>query len=315
MQARVLHRRKTTWVAEAECNGPGDLATVIQSLTAMDGFPATAGLPVRVELEAPVVQSRTLTGLPPVRAKALAALVAHQPSRFFRQNGRPLITAARWERCARSTPAVARAAAVEEPWVDAIVAGCEAARLDLQAIEPVASPNGVALDLLPPLVRAELRRRERRSTRRVAVLVGALWILLGGIALVRLEQERRRIESRLEALSAPVAAVARVRGQLRDGEETVSTITRAEAERARVFTRIATITRALPDSSYLTSLTVDAGGVGSLAGVARRPSDVISSMDAPDVVAGARLVGPGSRERPLESGWEPFAIEFGRERR
>src|SRR2546422_2086538 len=41
-------------------------------------------------------QMRTLTDLPPVKPRALRALVAHQASRFFRCNGHALVTDATW---------------------------------------------------------------------------------------------------------------------------------------------------------------------------------------------------------------------------
>ena len=57
----------------------------------------------------PPVQLRTLSDLPPVKPRALAALVAHQADRFFRKNGRPLATDAVW--VVNGAAPVARAAA------------------------------------------------------------------------------------------------------------------------------------------------------------------------------------------------------------
>src|SRR6266511_6201537 len=51
---------------------------------------------LRVTLERPPAQTRTLTDLPPVRDRDLASLVANQAGRFFRRNGTALVTDATW---------------------------------------------------------------------------------------------------------------------------------------------------------------------------------------------------------------------------
>src|SRR2546422_2041413 len=90
-------------------------------------------------------QMRTLTDLPPVKPRALRALVAHQASRFFRCNGHALVTDATW--IENGTARAARAAAVEEPVAEAIAAGARAAGLVLETVAPAG--EDAPLTLLP----------------------------------------------------------------------------------------------------------------------------------------------------------------------
>src|SRR2546426_6102730 len=87
-----------------------------------------------VSLDRPPVQLRTLSALPPVKPQHLAALVAQQAGRFFRKNGQPLVTDAVW--VGKGAARVARAAAVEERLVEAIVGGARAGRVWAQTNPP-----------------------------------------------------------------------------------------------------------------------------------------------------------------------------------
>src|SRR5206468_6866954 len=88
------------------------------------------------------------------------------------------------------------------------------------------------------------------------------------------------------------------------------TLNEAATERQVVAARLARITAALPDSSFLTSLTLDASGTGVLTGLARRAADVVARLEARGAVVHPRLDGPVLRETAAGKEWERFTIVF-----
>jgi hypothetical protein len=295
-----------TWVGEASYADIADLADAVARLAA-EG-PRSCGR-IRVELEGPPVQLRTLPDLPPVKPRHLAPLVAQQAGRFFRKNGLPLVTDATW--VGKSAPGVARAAAVEGPLVEAVAAGARAAGLWLETIVP--ADERASLSLLPPSERESRERTSRTRTRRLAVAAGSLWLGAGLLFLGRLAWERRTVERELTALRQPLAAVMEARRELRDAAATLDAITAAERDRGRGLGMLAAVTGALPDSSVLMSLAWNASGNGALVGAARHATDVVARLDHLGMLAGVHLGGPAVREAIAGREWERFTILFGRE--
>jgi hypothetical protein len=307
VHAEAVRRGRVVWAGEAEHGGPGDLAEVIAQLAAEPGVPArVSGL--RVELLPPVVQLRTLEGLPPVRRAVLPKLIANQSGRFFRRNGKPLVTDAAWIRRARGAAKLARAAAVEESWVEAVLQGARAANLMVETIGP---PSPSRLDLLPAAERNRRRRAAWSSTGRLAVLAAALWVATGGIVAYRLHREARRIDARLTALEAPVEAVRAARAEIASVSAMLEAATSAEHERASTALRLGEIAAALPDSAYLSSLSLEEGGGGTLAGSARRASELLENLERAGAAPGAELEGPVLREPRGGAVWERFTLRFG----
>jgi len=259
-------------------------------------------------LEHPPVQLRTLTDVPPVKRAHLAALVAQASGRFFRKNGHVLVTDAAW--LEQGDTRVARAAAVEEPLVEAIAEGARAAGLWLAAIAP--ADARAPLSLLPCSERADRERGAHRRARQLAVAAGAIWLVAGVLFVGRLMWERRAIERELAALAQPLATVLDARRELRDAEATIAAVTAAERERGRSLSVVSAITGALPDSSVLTSLAWSADGTGVIAGAARRATDAVARFDRLGLLAGVRLEGPILREPIAGWEWEQFTVVFGR---
>src|SRR5437773_303718 len=142
LRAESVEHGAVVWAGEASYSNVAELADAIARLAAE---PPRACRRVVVALERPPVQVRTLTELPPVKQRHLAALVAQQAGRFFRKTGQPLVTDAAW--IGNGAMRVARAAAVEQALVEGVAAGARAAGLWLVGIAPADEPT--TLTLLP----------------------------------------------------------------------------------------------------------------------------------------------------------------------
>src|SRR2546429_7188921 len=145
LRAEAIERGSVTWAGEASYANLAELADAIGRLAAE---PPRSCRCLAVSLDRPPMQLRSLTDLPPVKPRHLAALVAQQAGRFFRKNGQPLVTDAAW--VGKGPTRMARAAAVEEPLVEPIAAGARAAGLWLETIAPAGHEAP-----LPPLPRSE----------------------------------------------------------------------------------------------------------------------------------------------------------------
>lgn len=307
VQAELVKRGRVLWAAEASHAGPHDLAETIAQLVAEPGMPSHSTR-IHVELAPPIVQLRTLEGLPPVRASALPVLVANQSARFFRRNGKPLVTDAAWVRTPKGADRVARAAAVEEPWIDAIIQGATAAGLVLERLGP---PAPSRLVLFTEAEHVRRRRAWRNSLGRLAVAAAALWLGVGLLVAFRIHRERQRIDARLAALAAPIEAVLAARSELAATTSMIEAADAADRDRRAFAARLGAILNALPDSAYLGSLELDARGGGSLTGSARRSVEVIENLERTAAVASPELDRPAVREPRGSSSWERFVIRFG----
>jgi hypothetical protein len=306
LRAEAIERGSVTWAGEASYANTTELADAIARLAAE---PPRACWRLVVVLDHPPAQRRTLTDLPPVKPRHLAALVAQLSGRFFRKNGQPLVTDAVW--VGKEPTRQVHAAAVEEPLVEAVAAGARAAGLWLETIVPAGET--ALLMLLPKSERESRERLARRRTRRLAVATCGVWLAAGALFVGRLFWERRNVERELAALSQPLAAVLQAHHELRDAETTLNAIATAERDRGLSLGLLTAVTGALPDSSVLTSFAWNADGSGVLVGGARHATDAVARLDRLGSLVDVRLGGPVVRESIAGREWERFTILFGRE--
>jgi hypothetical protein len=304
IHAEAVRRRSVVWAGSAGYETLEELNDVIARLAAE---PPVRCRRIRVTLARPAVQVRTLTDLPPVKQAELAALVAHQAARFFRRNGAPLVCDAVW--VGKGAARVARAAAVAEPLIEAIVTGARAAGLAVESIAP--ADESVPLLLLPGIERAARERRRRSGVRRLALAAAALWMLSAAGFYARLLLERRAVERELAALQRPLDAVLDARRTLRVASATVLAVRESERGHGRSLAALGGIGAALPDSVVLTSVTWNADGSGLLTGLARRAADVLARLERRGAVAAPRFEGPVVTEALAGRQWERFTIVFG----
>jgi hypothetical protein len=304
VRAAIGQPSAPAWAAECPWDSETDLVDVIARLAS--GLPQPARH-MTVTLERPLVQLRTIRDLPPVRARVLPALVASQDRRFFRRNGRPLVTAAAWVRDQGAR--VARAAAVDEPVVEAIAAGARAAGLAVADVRPANDP--APLSLVPAAERDARAHGTRRRVVRLAIATATAWVAAAGLFAGKLRWERRAIEAALVAVEAPLAALRSARAEVRRVDAAVAAMREAERRRGRALATLDAITRALPDSVALSSLVWTGDGEGTLGGVGPRAAEVVTALRRAQAVPGPSLVGQVTRETVAGREWERFTIRYG----
>jgi len=304
VRAEAMRAGVAVWAGEAIYDSPSDLAEVVARLAAA---PTERCRRLRVTLERPPAQTRTLTDLPPVRDRDLASLVANQAGRLFRRNGAALVTDATW--VTNDVGRVTHAAAVEEPLVLAIVAGAAEAGLAVESI--TAAGMSPQLQLLPTAERAVRKRARRRTIVRLAIAACAAWLVAGLLFGVRLIIERRDVETQLAAADAPLAALRDVRREMRTAEAMVLDLAEARRSRGHALATLARVNGAMPDSAVLTSYTWRSEGSGILAGAGRRAADVLARVERTHAVPDPRIEGAIVREALGGHDWERFTIIFG----
>jgi Tfp pilus assembly protein PilN len=307
-RAELTRGARVLWAAESAYSSPDELRDAIAQLTAGESMPVRAPR-LRVELGPPLAQVRTLHGLPPVRAGHLKALVANQAGRFFRRNGKPLVTDAAWLRGKRRG-GVAFAAAAEEPWIAAMLEGAAAGGGEVESIRPSGGPAGVRLGLLSVEERRRRWRRELVALGRLAAIAAMTWSAAVAVWGVRFERERRAVNREIERLRAPAEAIGSARRALGVAAELVDSVETAGRNRARTLEQLAGLSAAMPDSAYATSLALDEGGGGELAVVARRSSEVAAALERVGAIATPRIEGTVVREVAAGREWERFTVRF-----
>ncbi|HEU4648240.1 MAG TPA: hypothetical protein VFS33_04210 [Gemmatimonadales bacterium] len=306
VRAEVVKAGVATWAAEGAFRCERELEEALGAL-AGEATLAPRIRTAHVELERPLVQVRHLHDLPPVRSGALAALVATQAGRFFRRNGTPLVTAAAWSSRKHGARG-AVAAAVEEPWLAAIVAGLQAAGLTVHAICPVGTSS---LLLLP---RDEGVRRARAARRRNigwGILAAALWLAVGMLAVWRTAREMAAVDRELARLRPTGAALLAARREYKDARAMIGVVDSADRLRGSVSTAVATVLLALPDSAFVTTLRLNDRAEGELSGAARRTAAVTAALERNGAVVAPRLVRPTTRDVIGGREYERFTLRFG----
>jgi hypothetical protein len=308
LEAKAVRGHRVVWVGQAVFEDPATLHEAIAQLSNEKSLPS--GLRgIRAKLDSSLAQVRTLEGLPPVKDSALKSLVAQQAPRFFRKNGKPLVTDAVWITRAGGKGAVAQAAAVEEPWIEAIGAGAREAGLELEEVRPTGDGVAGRLSLLPYAERIRRRRSELLGLSRLAAFACTLWALAGVALLARLQRESDRIAAELADLKAPVVAVAAARRKLGDAARMVEAVERSDRERSAILRQLGAIAAALPDSAFLTSVAIQERG-GSMSGLARQATGVVAALERDQAIAAPKLVGSIVGEVVSGREMERFTVSF-----
>jgi hypothetical protein len=314
LQAELISHGQVTWAAEADFDSADELEEAIATLAGE--LPPGRGVRADVVLLPPMLQLRHLHGIPPVRSqRALDGMIASQSSRFFRRNGHPLVTSARrvhrtgWFRKPADT---CMAAAVEQPWLDAIGAGLGAAGLGEGRI-------GVEGPKLGPTFRSgnAILMHAKRVRRQILLLtwvVLALWCAAAITMAVRVHRAKSGLELGIARLREPASAALAARTALEQAQEALDSVASARDLTGRTLATIAALSQAVPDSAFLTSLDWGAAGSelgsGTATGAARHAVAVVAALEQ------AGFSRPRLEGAPVgdQSGPEPrerFVLRFG----
>lgn len=306
LRATLSGRSTNAWAAEATFESPDELAALIAGLPGQAEFDRSVRR-ARVTVLPPLVQRRTLRELPPVPLRALRELVALQSQRFFRRNGKPLVTVARWLPHPRGVARVAEALAIETPWLDAIRDGVRDAGLVLDRI----AVEGTPLTLLPAGEAARRERAMRRHLRLLGLACALCWVAAVAIHVGRLLMADRRLATELKTLERPATAVRAARRELTAAAEILTTVERTAAARGSRAALLQRIVLALPDSAHLATVVIDSTGRGVLTGAAKEPSAFLARLDRDERIPAARFDGePVGGSAPRD--WQRFTIVLGK---
>jgi len=302
--------REPSWRAEAPRAVDVPLADALQALLA-DAPPHTRRVETQVLLHRPLAQVRHLEGLPPVRGRALAALVDHQASTFFRKNGHPLVTSAGVLAATGDQPRRTVMAAIDVDLADALVEGMARAGLAIDQCTIADLPGAESLDLLPPAARQDRDRRRWRSLTRVVSLAALAWAMALGSWAVREAVEVHRTRSELVHLAGARKALLAGQAVRHRAEALLTTLDEAGAGRHRLQDQLLAVAAALPDSSYLVTLALDTLGRGLLTGGAHRATEVVATLERTHAAPNPRLEGAVTPDPLNAARWERFTILTG----
>lgn len=262
-------------------------------------------------VEPPLLQRRQLSDLPRVGRRELRALVEHQAGRFFRQNGHRLVTDAAWEAGRPGSPRTAMVIAVEEHLVEAVMDEARGAGVPVAAVRPALASDLTRFSLLPPATREARTRAAWAQLRKWARGVLMLWLMTAALAVIRFERERRLIDAELARLEAPLVSLRVAHQKIAAAEVMLRAVDRAASQRHQIARQLLAVSRALPESSFVTSLRLSLDGSGAISGEAADPLAVVAALERSDLLAQPRLERTPLRDPGGPGGWTRLAILIG----
>ena len=302
-------RQQPLWAGEtARGEGEGVDAAVERLLSQV---PKELDSPVTLEVEPPLAQIRRLDSLPPVRGAALSTLVGHQAGTFFRKNGHPLVTDAAWLPALKDSPRQALLAAIDLELAEALSAAATRAGVGLDRITVADIPEARRFDLRSPEARAEQAGRASQSLARLAWSVATLWALAALCWTARLGLEARHIRSELNRLAGARAVLIKGQAVRHRAEQMIETLESGAAARHQLQDRTQALLAALPDSAYLSGLSLDTLGNGLLTGGARHATDAVAALEHAHAAVNPRQEGSTSPDPLGSANWERFTIRLG----
>lgn len=307
VRAELAANGAAAWAAETRFDEADaeDLGHVIAMLAAE--LPSGGRIAADVCLVAPLAQTRHVAGVPPVRGnRVLGALVANQATRYFRRNGHPLATSARWAAARAKGDVIA--AAVEQRWLDAIGSGLALAGIVERTI--ATEPEAGGLRFSSTSSQTSGRSRVRRQTLWLAGIAAVLWITCAAVAVTRLVRAQASVRSEISRLEAPAEAARTARRAMARAEDALDSVNATRQNAARALEAVAKLSGAMPESGFLTSLEWSDNGSGALTGAAKQSVNVVASLERIGI-AQPRAAGAPVSEASASGPRERFMVQFG----
>ena len=227
---------------------------------------------VTVELDIPPVQRRLLRRLPPGRLKHVRDLVRHQATRFFQLPPSGVVIDV--VRHAEGHLAVGAPSDV----VDSVLGFLRGHGVVVLDVVPPLAKTARGLSLLPL---DEHARRERRSWRRLGVfgvVTLGFGLTLGAFVAVRVHGSATAAAMEVKMLQEPSAKIQAVRRQLDSLNGVFRAVTDSRRAGDAILRRLSSLSRALPDSAVLTSISLRRDGALEASGVALEPLAVLAAV-------------------------------------
>lgn len=294
--AAALRNADTVWAAEQPRDG-ADLAEVLASLAAAR---PRAARRARVELAEGVAVVKRVEGLPGMKPDDLAAHVRLRSRRYFLQNGVPLNTAA------AMTDDGITLAAVERPVLESIESGIAAAGLVCLGIAPAGHPD---LRLETDTSRSARAARSRSITIRLALACTASLMLAAGSWIGSAAWRLHQGVAELARLRPALHAALVVRTNLDETTAALDAVAGAAAHRSQAARLLADLAAALPDSAFLTALSLGPDG-GTLSGYAVSSAAAIRALERVPALSGVALDGAVTHESVAGADRERFTARF-----
>jgi hypothetical protein len=306
--AELRGNRGLTWSAGCAVADAGDLEAAIIE---MGQVPAVheAKAEIRIAIGEPVLQSRSLHDMPHLSATDLRLLVGRHSDRYFRKNGVPLVTSARWEQRARRLRSWrARAVATEEPWVSAVERGAERAGLGLRAIQAAGQPRLILQSAQSAAIR---RARHRRELRRLVLAVVLAWLATFTVLMLRQQSDLAWLRDEETRLAEPARAVSDVQRRMHEASAAIAAVRQSALRRESALLVLGSVLAALPDSAYLTAFHWEESGAGAMTGAAPDAASMLATMEGNIVLKEPRLDGAAMRDSVDGAVHQRFVIKFG----
>ena len=306
--ASLRSRTAVVWAAGCPAATPDELQAGLREMLSLETIRRARPV-VQVRIGSPVIQCRLLHDLPKVGRQDLVSLVARHSGRYFRKNGIPLVTSARWApRVSTYGCPSAIAAAVEESWITAIEASLTECGCDQAHVTPAEQP-----DLMLRSAKALARRAqsEHRLSRRLVAACGLIWLVAAGVLVLRQELDLRWLREEQARMAAPATAVSQARRRLHDAMRSVSAIREHGDHRAAALSSLVAVLNALPDTAYLQAFQWTSDGRGSVSGAGPDAADVLAQLEQRAMLPEPRMQGVAAADVADGVRREHFTIRFG----
>lgn len=322
---------KVIWTATAAWNDEDDLAAAIGAL-AVESPIAFGGAIAAIGGRS--LHLKTVNELPPLSARELRAHVNIGSARYFVADG-PVVTDAAW---LDAPGRAAVMAAVSAVLADAVCRGAVSAGLGLRDIVPAPmamrhmlvakahlltdelGPFAVAigcalgpertLSLLPVADRAKWRALRIRTWRRVGAIAAVLVLVVAGVHVAALAWSVRQLRGHLAAVAPRATRALSIRGDLNNLTAAVHMLESWRSSPARILPMLTGLARSLPDSSFLTRVTVDSHGTVLVAGFAKEGAAVSAAIEHVPGAGRPTLDGALAKEDVGGARWDRFGVRF-----
>jgi Tfp pilus assembly protein PilN len=175
-----------------------------------------------------------------------------------------------------------------------------------------AAVKAPTLTLLPKETRAARQRSRRTRMISLAAVALCLWLAAAGVYAARLAEAARSAERGLAAITPDVDSALALRRELLAVRSALLTVDAAQQSRSRTLGLLASLTTALGDSVFLTSLSLSQDSTLALSGYASSAASVLAVLERVTGLRDSRLEGPVIREQighGLATGtWDRFAV-------